>query len=214
MRAGRPDTGRADTAREQNDRLGRLRGRTGKGPAVPEVLEVERDQPRRLVGRKRLDELDRVEVGPVADPPAVLRALAEPGRDRHDRVRAGLERSLDSLLERRGRTASTTSSGASGRSSSARYDPRPSTSAPERLTRKTRRRCSPSSALRASHWPHFAGSFEAPTTATERGSKRARRSRPVPTAIAAIFALTDRSDRMRAWPSHPPQSSTVPGSPS
>src|SRR5690348_10983780 len=91
-------------------------------------------------------------------------------------------------------TAKTTSSGGSGSASSDGCVGRPSTSPPARLTRKTWRRCSPSRAPRASHWPHLDGSFEAPTTATDRGSNSARRSRPL---ITAIFSLTERSGRMR-----------------
>src|SRR5580765_1863847 len=87
--------------------------------------------------------------------------------------------------------ASTTSSGCSGNSSRERYVACPSTVPPVRLIRKTERRCAPSRALRASHCPHFDGSFEAPTTATECGSKSARRSRLLPAAISGHLRIAD-----------------------
>src|SRR6478672_4298790 len=87
--------------------------------------------------------------------------------------------------------ASTTSSGCSGNSSRERYVSCPSTVPPVRLIRKTERRCAPSRALRASHCPHFDGSLEAPTTATECGSKSARRSRLLPAAISGHLRIAD-----------------------
>src|SRR5689334_2773335 len=82
-------------------------------------------------------------------------------------------------------TASTTSSGGSGSCSREQYVGCPSTSSPVRLTRKTERRCAPSSAPRAIHCPHFDGSLDAPTTATERGSNSGRRSRLLAAGIAS-----------------------------
>src|SRR6185312_7322040 len=103
--------------------------------------------------------------------------------------------------------ASTTSSGGSGNSSRERYAVSPSTVPPVRLIRKTERRCAPSRALRASHCPHFDGSFEAPTTATDCGSKSARRSRLLPAAIRGHLRIADewfanprRQERSRPHP--------------
>src|SRR5215207_2441982 len=76
-----------------------------------------------------------------------------------------------------GGTASTTSSGVSGSSASERWACVPITSPPRRLTMYTPRRDAPRSAPRASQFPHLTGSFEAPTTATDSGSKRGVRSR-------------------------------------
>ena len=109
--------------------------------------------------------------------PALVTALPQAGADRDDRPRAGNERRLDRLFERGG-----------GHRDRARAPPHrqlrqrpvrgpPSTSPPDRLTRYTARRCSPAIAPRASQCPHFAESFDAPTTATERGSKSGLKSR-------------------------------------
>src|SRR5215204_3476116 len=76
-----------------------------------------------------------------------------------------------------GGTASTTSSGVSGSSASERWACVPITSPPRRLTRYTARRDAPRSARHASQFPHLTGSSEAPTTATDAGSKSGVRSR-------------------------------------
>ncbi|SIG97096.1 Uncharacterised protein [Mycobacteroides abscessus subsp. abscessus] len=65
----------------------------------------------------------------------------------------------------------TRSSGTSGRSRSRAHVRSPWIEVARALTRKTRRRSAPVSAPAASQNPHFAGSFEAPRTATLRGSK-------------------------------------------
>src|SRR5215207_3069123 len=87
-----------------------------------------------------------------------------------------------------GGTASTASSGASGSSPSVRYARVPMTSPPRRLTRYTARRDAPRRAPRASQFPHLAGSFEAPTTATDSGSKSGVRSRRVVAALHRTVA--------------------------
>src|ERR671910_1649798 len=100
-----------------------------------------------------------------------------------------------------GGTARIASSGASGSSPSVRYARVPRTSPPRRLTRYTARRDAPRRALRASQFPHLTGSFEAPTTATDSGSKSGVRSRRVVAALhhgattRAVELLRDQPGR-------------------
>src|SRR5918993_1112414 len=100
-----------------------------------------------------------------------------------------------------GGTASTVSSGGSGNSASERCARVPITSPPRRLTRYTARRDAPRRAPRASQFPHLTGSFEAPTTATDSGSKSGVRSRRVVAALhhgattRAVELLRDQPGR-------------------
>ena len=99
-----------------------------------------------------------------------------------------------------GGTASTTRSGGSGRSAVETWTSRPSTCPPRRLTRWTARRPTPRSAERASQFPHFISSSDAPTIATERGSKMASSAIAAqrPGAAAARGARSAASAARRA----------------
>ena len=90
-------------------------------------------------------------------------------------------------------TERTARSIASGSSASARWAGWPSTVPPRRLTKWTARRCAPRCARNAIQWPHFTGSSDAPTTATERGSKSV--SRPARSAIGDTLAVALISHR-------------------
>src|SRR5829696_2168715 len=125
--------------------------------------------PSRITPASRARVASATSRAPPASPSAVITTTA--------RVPAAIASSIaDSRAA--GGTASTTSSGVSGSSASERCECVPITTPPRRLTRYTARRDAPRSARRASQFPHLTGSSEAPTTATDAGSKSGVR-RPV-----------------------------------
>src|SRR5215207_6869435 len=76
-------------------------------------------------------------------------------------------------------------------------------SPPRALTRYTARRDAPRRAPRASQFPHFIGSFEAPTTATDAGSKsgvRSRRLVAAPHRAVAALAVELGADQPGGQP--------------